>query len=227
MMEYVIKRAEKKPELDANWESPQWADANVAEIANFRPESSGHRPETKLKLLYDDRGIYGKFKVTDKYVRSVITEFQGAVCTDSCVEFFAGPDKFLPDDQYLNFEFNCGGTFLVYYIQNPARDSGGLAKYHVLTKEEAAGVEIYHSMPEVVEPEITEETEWYLGFFIPFSVYEQFTGPLPENPAEVKWHGNFYKCGDKTSHPHWASWSPVDELNFHLPSCFQTIKFAE
>ena len=35
----------------------------------------------------------------------------------------------------------------------------------------------------------------------------------------------FFKCGDKTSHPHWASWNPVDELNFHLPRCFSEIIF--
>jgi hypothetical protein len=40
------------------------------------------------------------------------------------------------------------------------------------------------------------------------------------------WRANFYKCGDDTSHPHWAAWSPVDELNFHLPRCFGRLGFA-
>ena len=40
------------------------------------------------------------------------------------------------------------------------------------------------------------------------------------------WRGNLYKCGDRTSHPHWAAWSPVDELNFHLPRCFGTLRFV-
>jgi hypothetical protein len=39
------------------------------------------------------------------------------------------------------------------------------------------------------------------------------------------WRGNFFKCAEEISHPHWASWSPVDELNFHLPRCFGTIHF--
>jgi len=36
--------------------------------------------------------------------------------------------------------------------------------------------------------------------------------------------GNFFKCGDETSHPHWASWSPIsEELNFHRPETFGSI----
>ena len=40
------------------------------------------------------------------------------------------------------------------------------------------------------------------------------------------WRGNFFKCAEDISHPHWAAWSPVDEFNFHLPRCFGTIQFA-
>jgi hypothetical protein len=39
------------------------------------------------------------------------------------------------------------------------------------------------------------------------------------------WHANFYKCGDHTSHKHWASWQPVKELNFHRPEDFGDIVF--
>ena len=27
------------------------------------------------------------------------------------------------------------------------------------------------------------------------------------------WRANFYKCGDDTSHPHWAAWSPLKKVN--------------
>ena len=39
------------------------------------------------------------------------------------------------------------------------------------------------------------------------------------------WRGNFFKCVEENSHPHWASWSPVDEFNFHLPQCFGVLRF--
>jgi hypothetical protein len=54
-------------------------------------------------------------------------------------------------------------------------------------------------------------------------VLERYVGPLAPLAGQV-WRGNFYKCGDRTSHPHWAAWSPVDELNFHLPRCFGALR---
>jgi hypothetical protein len=37
---------------------------------------------------------------------------------------------------------------------------------------------------------------------------------------------NFFKCADHSSHPHWASWSPIgEELNFHQPQTFGLLRF--
>jgi hypothetical protein len=79
-------------------------------------------------------------------------------------------------------------------------------------------------MPAVVEPEIIGKQIWFLEFVIPFAVFTKFAGPLGEIAGQM-WRGNFYKCGNETSHPHWGAWSPVDELNFHLPGCFGRIRF--
>jgi len=38
--------------------------------------------------------------------------------------------------------------------------------------------------------------------------------------------GNFYKCAEDNSHPHWASWASMGgELNFHLPDRFGWFSF--
>jgi hypothetical protein len=76
----------------------------------------------------------------------------------------------------------------------------------------------------VVEPEIQEPTTWFIEFRIPISLLEKYVGPIGD-PRGQRWTANFYKCGDKTSHPHWISWAPVDQLNFHLPRCFGPIVF--
>ncbi len=43
---------------------------------------------------------------------------------------------------------------------------------------------------------------------------------MPDNGFTL--HGNFYKCGDLTSEPHYLSWAPVtfEHPNFHLPAFF-------
>jgi len=222
-MQYLIRKTTTPVPLDDPWDGPHRREAETLEIANFRPEGSDHRPRTRARLMYDDRGIYGMFHVLDRYVRCVHTHFQDPVSRDSCVEFFVLPK---PDKGYFNFEFNCGGALLCYYIEDCERTENGFKKRTALSEEDGERVRIQHSLPERIEEEITEETEWTLGFFIPFALLEKYTGPLGRVPGQT-WRANFYKCASASSHPHYAAWSPVDELNFHLPWCFGEIMFEE
>ena len=74
------------------------------------------------------------------------------------------------------------------------------------------------------EPEIPEETRYEVGFFLPFELFEKIQhAPIPV--SGTVWRGNVYKCGDQTSHPHWASWRPVRRVNFHEPDCFDILEF--
>jgi hypothetical protein len=89
----------------------------------------------------------------------------------------------------------------------------------------ARQIKVKSSLPSVVDPEITQPVDWTLRFFIPFAVFEPFIGstvPL----TNTTWRGNFFKCAEEVSHPHWAAWSPVDEFNFHLPRCFGSLQFG-
>lgn len=220
-MSYLIKKITSPAKLDAEWSNPVWAAAETLTVGNFRPESSDHRPLVQCRLLHDEAGIYGMFQVHDRYVRSVATEFQASVCLDSCVEFFVGPPC---GKGYLNFEMNCGGTLLVYHVIDHTRSKKGFGEFRKLTKEDVSGFRIFHTMPSVVEPEITEPTVWRIGFFIPFEMFVKSNGLKLPVSGQI-WHANFYKCGDQTSHKHWASWQPVRELNFHRPEDFGEIVF--
>lgn len=49
-----------------------------------------------------------------------------------------------------------------------------------------------------------------------------------DKPAPgTRWRANFYKCADKTSHPHWLTWAPVDypKPKFHLSGFLGWIEF--
>lgn len=219
---YAVCKANSVPGLSDGWNGKEWERANVLNVSLFRDESSSHRPLTKAKLLYNDQGIYGQFLVEDNYILSVNNKNQSSVCNDSCVEFFVKPKR---GKGYLNFEMNCGGTMLCYYITDHTRNNG-FAEYEILKDVELDMVEIYHSLPKEITEEITQSTEWTLAFFIPFSLLETFVGQIDDFGDDM-WTANFYKCGDKTSHPHWASWSPITELNFHLPECFGELKFEK
>jgi hypothetical protein len=204
------------------WDGAPWRQADTLEIAHFRAEGSEHRPRTSLRLLYNNEGIFGIFRVEDRYVRCIHTKYGEAVYKDSCVELFVKPK---PDKGYFNFEFNCGGTLLCSYITDPERTEDGFREYVLIPEAEARVVEIHHSMPQVVDPEIAEPAEWTLEFFISFGLIGRYTGS-PGDVSWQEWKANFYKCGDETSHPHWGSWQPLPEKNFHLPECFGSIRFA-
>ena len=143
------------------------------------------------------------------------------VWKDSCVEWFVQPK---PDKGYFNFEVNCGGSLYASYVEDPRRIDKKLRKATHLPLETCLAIGIYHSMPATVEPEIAGPVEWFIELAIPVKTFEPFigqVGPL----AGQEWRTNFYKCGDETSHPHWAAWSPVSELNFHRPQEFGIIRF--
>jgi hypothetical protein len=207
--------------LDLNWENPAWLAADTLEVTNFRPESSAHRAKTHARLLYDRQGIHGLFRVQDRFVRCMRTGYGSEVWKDACVEYFVEPR---PGRGYFNFEFNCGGAFLCNHIVDPTRVPGGFKQFVRVPAEVARAVVVQTSMPPTTEPELADPITWAVQFFIPFEMLEKFVGPLGQVGGQV-WRGNFFKCAEDNSHPHWAAWSPVDEFNFHLPRCFGEIRF--
>lgn len=199
-----------------------WLRAETLRIDQFRPEGSDHHPRTSLQLLHDDHAIHGLFRVDDRYVRCIHQAYGDPVYRDSCVEFFIQPK---PGLGYFNFEFNCGGTFLCNCITDETRVPEGFRQSIRLTAEDVRPVRVRTLLPNLVDPEITEPVSWWLVFVIPVSVIERYVGPVGPLSGQV-WRGNAFKCGSATSHPHWAAWAPVDQLNFHLPRCFGELVFA-
>lgn len=222
-MQYTIRKTAEIPELKGDWDGQVWSHAEPLGISHFYPQSSDHRPVTHVKLLYDDDTIYVHFRVEDRYVRCVHQEFQDMVCEDSCVEWFVQPRS---DAGYVNIEMNCGGTLHCSYIEDPTRTPGGFKRFSYIPKSLAETIQIYHSLSGPILSELTESTEWSTEYAVPISLFEETIGGIGGGGLSGQtWRANFYKCGDKTSHPHWGSWAPLQELNFHRPEDFGEIVF--
>lgn len=173
-----------------------------------------------MKIAYDDTAIYVMFRVVDRYVRAVAAGHQDNVWQDSCVEFFFTPGADLSRG-YFNLEMNCGGTMLFHFQPGAGKDR------IVIPKSECDRIRSAHSLPRIVDPEIEEPVTWTVEYWLPIPLlkrYCQVSTPAPH----VTWRANFYKCADKTSHPHWLTWSPVNfpKPNFHLPQSFGILEFA-
>jgi hypothetical protein len=203
-------------------ESPIWARADELEIAHFHGRSTDHHPRTRVRILHDDANLFIRFEVDDRYVISTKTKYQEMVFLDSCVEFFFQPR---PDTGHFNLEINCGGTLLFYYVEDPTRLPTGLAKFTEISAGSVSRIQILHSLPPVVVPERTEPTRWLVAARVPLSTLEPFVGAIGK-VRQTSWRGNLYKCADQSSHPHWASWSPLGEvLHFHDREHFGIFRF--
>jgi hypothetical protein len=224
MVQYLIRRRPTfAPPLSfPDPKNPAWEQIPSLQVDQFHPASSNHRPQTQARIMYDDAAIHVHFHVRDRYVKSLCTQYQDMVCNDSCVEFFVEPK---PERGYFNFELNCGGTMLLYYIEDATRAGGAFARYTKVAPEHAQMIQVATTMPKKVPVEIAEPVEWMLSLRIPFVMMEPHVGTIGDVRGQT-WRGDLYKCGDQTSHPHWASWAPIGEdLNFHQPQKFGELQF--
>jgi hypothetical protein len=205
--------------IDGKWDKPVWEASKPVTIENRMGDEPHFRPITEAKMLYDANNVYIIFRVHDKFVKSTVKTFNGHVSGDSCVEFFFAPNGAEPT-QYFNLEINAGGTPLIFFITNP------WTRFTRLPDDLIAKIEIAHSLPAVVDPEITEEITWTIECRIPLEILKQFTTVSMPQPGVI-WRANFYKTGSNTSNPHYFTWSPVPnpEPNFHLPEYFGILKF--
>lgn len=217
--EYLVHPVSKPIKIDGNWEKQEWKNTPAAEIALHMGEKPLFSPKTQVKLRYDKNNIYGIFKVQDRYVKCQVQEINGPVSTDSCVEFFFSPDVAAPLE-YFNLEINCSGVPLLHYVTSPRKE------YKVLDPEEIMQIEIAHSMPDKVDPEIREDVTWYIEFRLPLSILKEHRNITPPAPG-VTWKANFYKTGSKTSNPHYFTWNEVinERPDFHLPGYFGDLTF--
>lgn len=218
-MIYRVQRAEKSFKLEDQWNQGQWAEADEIQLNHYMGKKPEHFPKTQVKLLYDESHIYIFFRVGDRYVRAVANEHQDSVCVDSCVEFFFTPSEDIRLG-YFNVEINCGGTLLFHHQTARGKNQRQVAV------EDYQKIEILPSMPKTVDPEIAEPTLWTLKYALPVDILKKYT-PVKKPAPGVTWKANFYKCADKTSHPHWLTWNPIDwpTPNFHLPQYFGTLVF--
>lgn len=220
-MIYRVVRAAQPIPVDAAWDGDHWKQIEPLTLQNSMGERPEHFPQVQAKLAYDDESVFVIFRVDDRYVRAVAKQHQGAVWEDSCVEFFftPGEDSTLG---YFNLEMNCGGTMLLHYQRVPRQ---GMVR---IAREDLARIDVAHSLPKIVDPEITEPTRWTVSYRLPVRIFGRYFPSEIARPAPgVVWRANFYKCGDATSHPHWLTWSPVEfeRPDFHRPQSFGTLVF--
>lgn len=179
-----------------------WLDSCPIACVNW-PEYP-YAPKVSFRVAHSDESMAVMFEVEEEHVRAVITDDNGPVWEDSCVEFFVADPA---GDGYFNFETNCIGTALAAhrYSRNDAShfDAGRLARVRRITSLPHATIDS------------CGKSRWWLVEVIPFEL-------LGRRSAPRRLRANFYKCGDKCERPHFLSWAPIrtPQPDFHRPEFF-------
>lgn len=206
MMRYGIRKlTEEMPGICGKEFNPE--DSVFCKNVPFTPigsyvwDAEGYKPEARAYVTWSEKGLHVLMCALEEEIRAAVTEFNGPVCTDSCLEFFLQP--FADDPRYVNFEVNAGGTALIGI---------GADRYDRVCLEK---------MPEDMDVTVSCHCGgwWAVSYIVPFALLKELYGRVPESGDVMR--GNFYKC-DESIHPHFGSWSPVRHFkpDFHRPECF-------
>jgi len=177
-------------------------------------EEFPYHPEVNVQIAYNEDELFLQYQVSEQAVKASVTESNGRVWTDSCVEFFLSPEG---NDIYYNLEMNCIGTALLGFRKK------GETTVHA-SDEQIATIRRVSSLGNKPFAERKEQTEWKITIAIPWKVF--FKHDL-KSVSGTKMRGNFYKCGDELSVPHFVSWTKIKtpQPSFHAPEFFGGLEF--
>lgn len=181
---------------------------------NNWPDSYPYTPQASFRMFHTGRELLLRFEVEEENVAAKVLDDNGAVWTDSCVEFFFRPEG---DDRYYNFETNCIGTMLLG--RRRSRDDAEHAPADMLRRIRRITTFPYHRPIETMGC-----TRWQLTLVIPA---DTLFGTQLKSWTGMRGSMNLYKCGDALVRPHYLSWRPVTapRPDFHRPEFFEPVLF--
>ena len=88
-------------------------------LSQINWEEFPYLPEVLVQIAYNEHELFLRYQVSEQAVKAVVTENNGPVWTDSCVEFFLSPEG---NDVYYNLEMNCIGAAFIGLSQKRRTD---------------------------------------------------------------------------------------------------------
>ncbi len=218
--EYICKKITRRIELTGKLDDSAWLEANVIKLVDAVSGNNG-RFATEVRALYDDEFLYVGFHCEDSYVWGTVTERDGPIWSEECVEVFVNPANVA--HQYYEINVSPKNTIFDSVILNrrtagkPNESFIGLPEWNpegLLTATHISG--------KADQPGQT--TGWRAELAIPLT---ELIGAvnIPPQPGDV-WRINFYRIDspEKGVREHYA-WSRTGREAFHLPWKFGYLRF--
>lgn len=205
MNHYYVEKVEDTMEsIEGQRFSPIFGD--YALIEDY-PWGGGYWPDARANVQWDETGLWVTMCAKEETISAHEVRFGGAVCRDSCLEFFVNPCPSV-QKKYINIEINPRGTM------------------HIGVGEDRHDRYVLEEMPEDLELSVSGHHDgwWAVRYHLTDALMTKLCGAAPEKVMR----GNFYTC-DETIHPHFGTWSPVVSPmpDFHRPECFGVLERKE
>ena len=167
-------------------------------------DPNGYCPKIVFSATYSDKGFHAHFDAYEKNPRAEVTQQQGPVCDDSCLEWFINFDP-IHTDRYFNIEMNAKGIANMGFRKD-RYDNTPVAVEDIETMD--------------IKAKIFED-HWTVDYTVPFELLKKYI-PDYEFKKGLEHPANVYKCGDETEFPHFGCWKMVnrEKPDFHIPSYF-------
>ena len=217
---YLCKRIARPLRLSGKLDDSLWQSAPPVQLYDAITGESG-RFVTTVRALYDENDLYIGFHCQDDYVWSTVTERDGPVWNEECVEVFLNP----PGVAHQYYEINLSPLNVVYdcCVLNARTADKPDEKFTALTGFKTEGLRTAVH----VSGELSRKggaTGWTAEYAIPHAA--MIGAPhAPPQSGDI-WRANFYRIDSPQAEQreHYA-WSQTGRAAFHLPWRFGFLHF--
>lgn len=202
LLTYVIKQVDSLPD---------WETVEPISISEYN-WGGDYRPKTTARLCYiTEEGFLLRIECEEQNPKAVYFHDNDPVYKDSCLEFFVNFKPHADSSGYINFEGNANGSLLCGY--------GNSRHNRKMVKD--------FGTPQPKVKPFRESNLWGYELWIPLSLIRKIYSDSSFKKGDIL-KGNFFKCGDETSIPHYGSWTKIGSPapDYHLPEYFGTLEIG-
>jgi hypothetical protein len=213
---YTANRTTSPITIDGHLDEHSWSTAPwTADLINILGSAHPAPPHrTRCKILYDDKTLYIAAELDDPHIAATMTEPNSPVWKENCFELFLDPAG--TGTNYWEIEINARNTVWSLLMPKPYSAGGKPMKDKHLPNLKTAT-----QITGTLNDSSDTDTKWTAEIAIPFSDLH-----ITPNP-NTTWRLNFARIHYATpDDPKFASWSPMQEVNCHIPQNFGHLRFS-
>lgn len=180
---------------DPSWNTTEWV--TLSRIKGSSPYN------TRVKLLYSDKGIYALYHCEDKKITATLKEDFTSLWKEDVIEIFFWTDEAFPI--YLEYELSPLNYELAILVPNLNGQASGWTPWNY------KGAKKTRKATKILKDSNENTLGWTGEFFIPYALLR----PLQNVPPKkgTTWRANIYRIDYDETESYW-SWQPVNN-NFH------------